>query len=52
MNQLENQERADQIVESFKNYEITRDVATRELQLLGLDLNEVRQALGAVQLNG
>lgn len=38
------------IVEQFRNFEIMKDVAERELKLLGLNEAEIKMALGAKML--
>ena len=52
MSEFEKSEKATLIIEQYKKGEFSKEVAERELRLLGYDLYEVRNALGQVQLNG
>ena len=49
---LELDYKIEQIVEQYKNFEIEKDVAQRELRMLGLENTDVERALGMVLLNG
>jgi hypothetical protein len=52
MTAFEKDVQVDQIVEQYKNYEIDRELAERDLRLLGCTESEIKMALGQVLLNG
>lgn len=52
MSDLEKDFRVQDIVERFRNNELSEEVAKRDLQMIGLTETEVRLALGQVVLKG
>jgi len=52
MTRFEDSFKVQEIAEQFRNFEIDKDVAERELRLLGLNEDQVKFALGQVILEG
>mgnify|MGYP000246823739 CR=1 FL=1 len=52
MSDLEKDFRVQDIVERFRNKELSEEVARRDLQMIGLTETEVRLAMGQVVLKG
>jgi hypothetical protein len=52
MSDLEKDFRVQDIVERFRNKELSEEVAKRDLQMIGLTETEVRLAMGQVVLKG
>lgn len=52
MTKIEKDFKVEQIVEQYKNYEIEKDLAERELRMVGCTESEIKLALGQVLLNG
>jgi len=52
MSELEKDMRVQDIVERFRNNELSEEVAKRDLQMMGLTETEVRLAMGQVLLKG
>ena len=52
MSEFEKDVLVEQIIERYKNFEIEKELAERELRLVGCTETEVKMALGQVLLNG
>jgi hypothetical protein len=44
--------KVEQILEQYKNFEIQKELAERELRMVGCTETEIKLALGQVLLNG
>jgi len=52
MSDLEKDLRIQDVIERFRNNELSEEVAKRDLQMMGLTETEVRLAMGQVVLKG